>query len=134
LADLSFKDSAMPVVLVGGDSAGAETNVVASSVNGEVLSVDGLSSGGVYGELTLTTGGTSYEAKVGGSILANRKSLIVVALDDMFWGYNSSVTTLTGIPIYKNQTVIFSINPNSSFSIWLVAATNTKKARIAEST
>ena len=134
MADLSFKDSAMPVVLVGGDSAGAETNVVASSVNGEVLSVDGLSSGGVYGELTLTTGGTSYEAKVGGSILANRKSLIVVALDDMFWGYNSSVTTLTGIPIYKNQTVIFSINPNSSFSIWLVAATNTKKARIAEST
>lgn len=94
---------------------------------------DGLSNGGVYGVLTLTTGGTTYEAKVGVSPLANRKSLVITAIDTMYWGYDSSVTTSTGIPLKADQQIIFSIKPDSTFSIWLVASGNNKKARIAES-
>ena len=103
------------------------------SSNGDLGVVDGLSNGGVYGNLSLTTGGTAYEAKVGVSRLAYRKSLTITALDDMYWGYDNTVTTSTGTPLNKNQQIVFSIDPSSTFQVWLVAAANSKNARITES-
>lgn len=102
------------------------------TANSDFKTSDGLRNGGVEGALTLTTGGTAYEAKVGGSALTNRKLLTITALDDMYWGYNNTVTTSTGTPIYKNQQIIFSIDPDSTFAIWLVASGNGKLARITE--
>lgn len=95
--------------------------------------IDGLRNGGTHGSMTLTTANTAYEAKVGGSRLANRKSLTITAMDDMFWGYDSSVTTATGTPLYKNQQIVFAIDPDSTFQVWLIAGTNSKTARITES-
>ena len=110
------------------------TQQASVSVNGDLGVADGLSTGGVNGNLLLTTGGTTYEAKVGGSRLANRKSLTITALDDMYWGYSNTVTASTGTPLYKNQQIVFSIDPNSStFQVWLVATANSKNARITES-
>jgi hypothetical protein len=100
--------------------------------NRDLTVSDGIRNGGVYGNLALTTGGTTYEAKVGGSRLANRKLLSITALDDMYWGYDSSVTTSTGTPLVKNQQIIFSADPNSTFQVWLVASANSKNARITE--
>lgn len=110
------------------------TKQASVSTNGDLGVADGLSSGGVFGVLTLTTGGTAYEAKVGASRAALRKSLTITALDDMYWGYANTVTTATGTPLFKNQQIVFSIDPNdANFQIWLVAAANSKTARITES-
>jgi hypothetical protein len=109
------------------------TKKASVSSNGDVGVTDGLSGGGVHGALTLTTGGTAYEAKVGGSRLALRKTLIITALDDMYWGFDNTVTTASGTPLFKNQQVIFSIDPNdANFQVWVVAAASSKTARVAE--
>lgn len=94
----------------------------------------GLKSGGAQGEITLTTANTSYEAKVGANRLPDRKILTVTALDDMYWGYDNTVSSTNGTPLYKNQTVIFEIDPeDTDFQVWLVASSNSKNARITES-
>jgi hypothetical protein len=134
MADLTELQSAGTTKIVGSDSTGAETNAVNATPNGDLNVNDGLSVGGVTGNLNLVTSGTTYEAKVGGSRLTNRKSLIINAFDsDMFWGYANSVTTSTGFPIFKGQTITFSIDANSStFQVWLVCANNNKNVRIVE--
>lgn len=110
------------------------TDNVSVTTNGDLSTSDGLTNGGTYGNLVLTTAGTTYEAKVGASRLANRKSLTVIAFDnDMFWGYDSSVTTSTGTPLYRGQMIRFSIDPDTTFQIWLVCAASSKNARITES-
>jgi hypothetical protein len=132
MADLTGKEASQSIKLVGADASGVETNYVDVTSSGDLKTVDGLRQGGVQGNLVLTTSGTAYEAKVGISALTNRKSLTVTALDDMFWGYDNSVTTSSGTPLYKNQQIIFSIDPDSTFQIWLVASGNNKNARITE--
>lgn len=93
----------------------------------------GLGDNGVYGSLALTTANIAYEAKVGVSKLSNRKFLTITALDNIYWGYDNAVTTSTGTPLYKNQQILFSINPYGTFQVWLVASANSKTARITES-
>jgi len=109
------------------------TDTVKVTTNQDLSVSDGLRNGGTQGALTLTTGNTAYEAKVGVSRLTNRKSLIITANDDMYWGYDNTVTTSTGQFLAKNQQISFSIDPDSSFQVWLVASANSKSARIAES-
>lgn len=97
--------------------------------------VDGLGSTGVNGNLNLVTASTAYEAKVGATRLAARKSVVIQATDgDMYWGYNSSVTSATGTLLYKNQTIEFACDPGSTFQVYLVSILANKNARIAEST
>lgn len=133
MADLNELQAAQTIKIVGSSSAGVEQTAIGSTANGDLHVADGLRSGGTQGSLTLTTGGTAYEAKVGVSALTNRKLLTITANDDMFWGYNNTVTISTGTPLKKDQQIVFSINPNdSSFAVWLVASTNNKTARITE--
>jgi len=115
-------------------SDGVDPTIKASvSSNGDIGIADGLSNGGVNGNLVLTTANTAYEAKVGGSRLASRKMLTIIALDDMYWGLSNGVTTANGMILYKNQSITFAIDPtNSAFQVWLVAAGSSKNARIAE--
>lgn len=114
-------------------SDGTDTAQI-TTINGEQKVVDGLRNGGVYGNLNLTTANTAYEAKVGATRLTDRKSLTITAFDDnTYWGYDNLVTTSTGTPIFKNQLIIFSIDPDSTFQIWLVSSSNNKNARITES-
>jgi hypothetical protein len=109
------------------------TRKASVSINNDVGVQDGLTAGGVQGNLTLATGGVSYEAKVGATRLSNRKSLTITALDDMYWGYSNTVTTSTGTPLFKNQQIVFAIDPDSTFQVWLVAVASGKNARITES-
>jgi len=109
------------------------TRKASVSINNDVGTQDGLSQGGVAGNLILVTGGTAYEAKVGGSRLSNRKSLTITALDNMYWGYDNTVTVATGTPLKKNQQIVFSIDPDSTFQVWLVDSSSNINARITES-
>jgi len=134
MADLTDLQAAGSVKIVGVDTAGVETNPVGATANNDLKTSDGLSQGGVFGNLNLTTAGTAYEAKVGVSALANRKTLTITALNNgIYWGYDNTVTTSNGSPLSNNQTIIFSIDPNSTFQVWLVGNTNNKDVRLTES-
>ena len=111
------------------------TNAAAVSTNHDVSVSDGLHGSGLYGNLALTTANTAYEVKVGASRLTGRKSVTIMPVDaDMYWGYNSSVTTSNGTPIFRNQFMEFSIDANDSTAqIWVVCASASKNARITES-
>lgn len=109
------------------------TRKASVSVNNDVGVQDGLSQGGVQGNLELTLANTAYEAKVGVSRLANRKSLIITALDGMYWGYDNTVTISNGTPLKKNQQIVFAIDPDSTFQVWLVSDSAVSNARITES-
>lgn len=153
MADLTELQSAQAVKITGADpSTGAESyfldvdssgkiitklsdgiDTVGITSNNDLKTSDGLRNGGVHGALILTIANTTYEAKVNISRLVNRKILTVTALDDMYWGYNNTVTVANGTPLFKNQSIVFSIDPDSSFQIWLVGTTNGRTARITES-
>ena len=93
----------------------------------------GISTGGTYGALTMTTSGTTYEVKVGASKLSNRISVTATPTTaDVFWGYDSSVTTSTGTKIFKDQTMVWDMNPSSTAAIFLVSASNSVNVRITE--
>lgn len=110
------------------------TTTVNVTPNGDLEVSDGLSNGGVNGNLNLTTHDVAYEAKVGGSRLTNRKSLTVQAKDfDIYWGYSSSVTTSNGTLLNSGDMIIFDCDPATSFQVWLVASVSNKNARITES-
>lgn len=101
------------------------------TLTGDVSFSDGLR-GGVFGNLSLVTANTAYEVKVGASALVNRKSVTITALDNVFWGLDNTVTTSNGIPLFKNQQIVFAIDANSPFEIWVVASSNNKDVRIVE--
>ena len=109
------------------------TDTAKVTTNQDLSISDGLRNGGVQGALSLATANTAYEAKVGGSRLAQRKSLTITANDDMFWGYSNAVTTANGTPLKKNQQIAFAIDPDSTFQVWVVASASSKTARITES-
>lgn len=111
-----------------------QSNLSTVTSTGDLRVNDGIRSGGVYSNLSLPTANTAVEVKVGGSRLTNRKLVTVIPTDaDMYWGYDSSVTTSNGTPIFKNQFVAFDM-ANDATQIWLVCSTNTRNARITEAT
>lgn len=112
-------------------SDGTDTALVTS--NSELKVVDGMRNGGVYGTLSIPTANTPVEVKVGGARLANRKFVQIVPNNNgLFYGLDSSVTTSTGTPVSNGQTVSFSVDPDSTFQVWLVGSANTKTAQIME--
>lgn len=134
MSDLSELQATLPVKIVGADLTGLETLPISGSINGDLGVSDGLSSGGVYGNLVLTTANTALEAKVGATRLSGRKNLTVMPIDAViYWGLNSSVTTSTGTPIFKNQFYSFSLDAtDSSVAIFLVSTTAGADVRITE--
>ena len=134
MADLTSLQSSDSIKIAGADSSGSETNFVNSTNKGELTVADGLNSGGLVGNLSLPTANTPYEVKVGASRLSGRKSVMIIALDgEIFWGYSNSVTTISGFPLAKGQSITFSINANdNNFQVWVVSANANKNARVAE--
>lgn len=109
------------------------TDTVKVTTNGEQKVVDGLRNGGVYGAVSSTTANVAIEAKVGGARLANRKMLQISVLSTgVYWGLDSSVTTSTGTPLANNQVLTFTIDPDSTFQVWLVSASTNRNFRIVE--
>lgn len=134
MAVLGYKETSQLTSIVGSDSSGVETNFVNATANGDLGVVDGISSGGVFGNLVLTTANTAYELKVGATRLTNRKLLTVICIDaDVYWGYANTVTTSTGTPLYKNQMGNWELDPtDANTQIWVVCAQANKNVRITE--
>lgn len=110
------------------------TDVAAVSTSGALKVNEGLKNGGVQGLLSIPTANTPVEAKVGVSRLSGRVFLqITPNQNGLFYGFDNTVTVTNGTPIGNGQPVAFSIDPDSTFQIWLVSANNSKSAQILES-
>ena len=103
---------------------------VSSTVNGELQTSDISNNGGVNGAITVGT--SAVEAKVGGSVLSNRKQLIIFhnGSGKLYCGMSPSVTSANGIPIFKNT--MLTIPAGSNSHIWLIADTSGNDIRLAE--
>lgn len=113
--------------------AGIHTNVEMTA-NKELKTVDGLRGGGVHGVLNSTTANVAIEAKVGASRLTNRKLLVItIQSTGVFYGFDNTVTVASGTPVANNQVLTFTIDPDSSFQIWLVSASTNRAYRVLES-
>ena len=130
MADLTDLQAAETVKIVGVDATGAETSPVHATVAGELAVVDTVRGSGVYGALTIGT--SAQELKVGGSPLANRKIIIFQNLSNktIYWGFDSSVTTSTGLAIGGGVEKQFSVS--DSVGIWVISANTGLNCRIAE--
>lgn len=101
---------------------------VIGSYNDQLSIADILNVGSQYRAQSITT--SAAEALGGASILANRKLLSITPTNGIiYYGYNSSVTTVTGSPLFPNNTLWLSVGSNTH--IFLIAATTTD-ARIGE--
>lgn len=70
--------------------------------------IDVLNSEGKYGSLTVGT--TAVEVKADTETLNGRQAIVMQAMDnEIYWGYDSSVTTSTGTRIFKHQLVMLPI-------------------------
>lgn len=109
------------------------TDTVLVTTNGDQKVVDGIRNGGVYGALSIPTANTAVEAKVGASRLTNRKFLEIYSNNNgLFWGLDNTVTTTSGVPLVNGQVLTFSIDPDSTFQVWLVGSTNSKSVQVVE--
>lgn len=134
MADLTDIQAAGSTKIIGSDTTGTETNPISGSSGGDMGVSDGLSSGGVFGNLVLTTANTALEAKAGASRLSGRKNLSICPIDAViYWGLTSSVTTATGSPIFKNQFYNFSLDAtDAAAAIYIVSVTASANVRISE--
>ncbi len=88
-----------------------------------------IKSGGVYSDLTVGT--SAVEVKVGGSRLSGRRVVTILPIGStVYWGWNCSVTTATGTPIYKKQLIVFEVDDTGP--ICLIAASGSNSVRITE--
>lgn len=131
MADVSDINAAQSVKIIGADATGVESTPVTSTATGNLNVADVSNNGGVQGALSVTT--SAVEAKVGGSPLANRKTLTIHnnGTGTLYWGYSNSVTSSTGTPIFKDQLVVFDIGTGTS--VFLIASSGSHNTRITES-
>lgn len=113
--------------------AGVHTNIEMTA-NKELKTIDGLRNGGVHGAIASTTANVAIEARVGASRLTNRKLLVItIQSTGVFYGFDNTVTISSGTPVANNQVLTFTIDPDSSFQIWLVSASTNRAYRVLES-
>jgi len=81
------------------------------------------------GVLSATT--TAQEVKVNATVLEERKLISVTPTDGKVWyGYDNTVTSLTGTRVTKNQTLF--LEASSSLPVYIVTASGTVDVRITE--
>ncbi len=130
MSDLSELQSAGIVKVIGSSSTGVEQTPVTSTNNGDLTVADLCNNGGVQGAIVV--GNVAIQAMVGVSPLSNRKKLTIYNNSGatIYWGYNNTVTTLTGTPMLKDQSI--SLNIGSNVSVYLIAASGSNNVRITE--
>lgn len=125
LADATFTAR---INTLGQKTSANSTPVVLSSDQSSLLTSDIINVAGQYRAQSVTT--TAAEALGASTILASRKSLTITPTNGIiYWGYSNSVTSTTGTPIFKNQTLAFAVGP--SVHIYLISA-GTIDCRITE--
>lgn len=95
---------------------------------GQLKTADVINTSGQYRAQSVTT--SAAEAFGAATILLNRKFISLTPTNGtIYWGFNSSVTTSNGTPLFKNQTTTISATDN--IHIFVIAATTTD-CRIVE--
>ena len=98
------------------------------TINSDLRVADIVNTAGQYRAQSVTTSAT--EALGGATILANRKMLSITPTNGIvYWGFNNSVTTTTGSPIFKNQQMTFAVGANVHI---YVVASGTTDCRMSE--
>jgi hypothetical protein len=93
------------------------------------MSYDQINGPSFYGNLAVST--TPVLLKVGGSVYAERIEVIFRPIDGtVYMGFDSSVSSTTGIPVFKNEFVRMESGPLET--IYLVTASGTVNVRIGE--
>lgn len=106
------------------DGAGNAIN----SNNNQLQVRDVINTSGQSRAQSITT--TVAEALGATTILVNRKFISITPTNGIvYWGFSNAVTTLTGTPIFKNQTITIATTDN--VHIYLIAGATTD-CRIAE--
>ena len=96
------------------------------SVNARTTSL--IRTGGVESQITVGT--SAVEAKAGASRYAGRSVLMITALSTgLYWGMTSGVTTSTGTPLEKGQSVTLDIG---DVAVYLIATASGKTVAIVE--
>ena len=110
-------------------SGGTDGTVIGNNQD-SLKTVQAMTSGGVYGNLSVGT--SAVEVRVGASRLTNRRVVTIFPVDEnMWWGFSSAVTSSTGTEIYKNQLFVFMVDATAR--IYLISDAASKNARISES-
>lgn len=114
--------------LLSNIDAGIPTALGATSASNSMPVVDILTTGSQYRAQSVTT--SAALALGGASALTDRKMIHITPTNGtIYWGYNSSVTTSNGTPLFTNQTLYLSIG--TGVTVYVIAAATTD-ARIAE--
>lgn len=96
--------------------------------NNQLLTQDTIATAGQNRAQSVTT--SAAEALGAATILVNRKVIIITPTNGIvYWGFANTVTTVSGTPIFKNQTFVIAATDN--VHIYLIAA-STIDCRIAE--
>lgn len=84
----------------------------------------------VYGNIIANS--TSIEVKIGASPLEERTVITIQPLDgNIYYGYDSSVTTSNGTKIYKGQ--VHTLEATDQLAVWIVSETGTNtNVRVTE--
>ena len=101
-----------------------------NSISQHQLVADVIIRDGRHGDIDVSD--TAVVARVNSEKFLNRKSLTVFnnGTDTIYWGYDNTVSTTTGTPLFVNQLAIFAHGPD--VDIWLVASSGTHDVRITE--
>lgn len=127
MADLTDIMATDAVRIVGATSVGQETTPINSTTLGELYTVAVANTAVQHRAQSVTT--TAAEALGTVTILANRKFICITPTNGtVYWGI-SGVTTSSGSPIFKNQTLTIAANAN--VHIFLIAS-GTVDCRIVE--
>lgn len=115
MADLSALNATDGVKIAGADSSGAETNFVNATANGDLKSADILTANVVQTTLSVSVAGAAVEVKVGGSPLANRKSVLIQAQGtNVVYGFASGSQPFQ---IGNGETISLALGPG--VSVWV---------------
>jgi hypothetical protein len=127
MADIQDIDAAQTVKVVGSSTDGTEQTPVSSTPNGELKIADTHNNGGLDTTISVTSG-SPVELKVGATRLANRKYVIMEALDTgIKWGFSNSTQSFD---LFKSQLIMVPIGENTE--IWFDCQSGTKQVSIAE--
>lgn len=133
MADINDINAAQSVKIIGSDPTGVETFPAKVSPNQNLGVDDTSNNGGVHGALSVST--TPIEAKVGGSVLSNRKNLTIFNNSNsgrtLYWGYSNTVSASNGTPLHRDQLLILRVGPNTH--VWIVFDQGTNNVRVTES-
>lgn len=101
---------------------------VINSNNNQLQTRDVINTAGQNRAQSITT--SSAEALGGTTILVNRKFISLTPTNGtIYWGFTSGITTSSGTPIFKNQSVTIGVTDN--VHVYVIAA-QTTDCRIAE--